>query len=139
MYKRQAPTVSPSTAYLNFGLDAAHSSSSGVQLKTVDGSSSPSGIVMPVNGAFTNVTASFDASSYGGSSSTFQLNIIISHSNGTTTTRTASVEVTGNGSTTFNTSVAGSYSAGERIKITLTQDAGHTSTNLHVLLRIQES
>ena len=135
----RAPAVSASTAYLNFGLDGSHSSSSGVQLKTVDGSNSPNGVVMPVNGTFTNVTASFTSSSYGGSSSTFQLNIIISHSNGTTTTRTASIEVTGNGTQTLNTAVSSSYSAGERIKITLTQDAGHTSTNLHVLLRIQES
>ena len=125
--------------YLHFGLDGSQASASGVQLHTVDGSTSPDGIVMPTSGSLKNITASFNASGYGGSSSTFQLSVIIKHGNGTTSTRNTSIEVTGDGAQTLNATLSADYNAGEQIKITLTQDAGHTSTNLHVLLRIQES
>ena len=136
---RSAVSTTGAVQYLHFGLDGSQSSASGVQLNTVDGSTSPDGMVMPVNGSLTNITASFNASGYGGSSSTFQLSVIIKHGNGTTSTRNASIEVTGDGAQTLNTTLTADYAAGEHIKITLTQDAGHTSTNIHVLLRIQES
>jgi hypothetical protein len=121
--------------YLTFAIDGAVSGASNQDLFTTNGASPPNGMLMPVAGTTTHITANFTSSSYGGSSSTFLLDIDI---NGVTQT-SKSIEVTGNGTQTLNQTAAVSYNAGDRISVALTQDAGHTSTNLHVLLRIQES
>jgi len=121
-------------AYMTFGRNAATSSASNTDLFTVDGSSPPNGYTMPVAGTATNITARFVSSSYGGSSSTFLLDIDV---NGTTV-QSKSIEVTGNGNQTLNQTCSVDYNAGDQLSVALTQDAGHTAADIAVILRIQE-
>lgn len=121
-------------AYFTFGLDAATSSASNQDLFTTNGASPTNGYVMPVDGAVTNITARFTSSSYGGSSSTFLLDIDV---NGTTV-QSKSIEVTGNGTQTLNQTCNVPYNSGDAVSVALTQDAGHTASNTAVILRIQE-
>ena len=121
-------------AYFTFGRDAATSNASNADLFTTNGASPTNGYVMPVDGTVTNITARFTSSSYGGSSSTFLLDIDV---NGTTV-QSRSIEVTGNGTQTMNTTCNVPYNSGDAVSVALTQDAGHTASNTAVILRIQE-
>lgn len=121
-------------AYFTFGRDAATTGASNTDLFTTNGASPTNGYVMPVDGTVTHITARFTSSSYGGSSSTFLLDIDV---NGTTV-QSRSIEVTGNGTQTLNQTCNVPYNSGDAVSVALTQDAGHTASNTAVILRIQE-